>query len=440
MGSGKAYMDNQILKIEPVHKPLNATVEIPGSKSITNRALLIAALAEGRSVLRNVLFSDDSHYFMRCLQTIGYQLEIDETSRTVAVTGTGGQIPKHEGLLELFVGNAGTAARFLTAFVSLAEQGSFRIDGIPRMRQRPIQDLIDALQTLGVRIESEQQTGCPPVRIEAKGLQGGRVSIPGNKSSQYLSAILLTAPYAKNPVDIEVSGELLSAPYIDMTKRMMEQFGVHVERTGNASYRVSNQMYQRREYIIEPDASGASYFLAAPAIAGGKVKITNLTQNSLQGDAKFAGLLEQMGCTVRWGADFIEVEKKDGQVLTGIDVDLNEMSDTTMTLAAVAPFASSPTTIRNIGHIRIKETDRIHAVVTELRKLGVTVEEWEDGMRIEPAKQLTPAAIDTYDDHRMAMAFSLFGLTIEGLEIKDPGCVSKTFPNFFDVFADMCKQ
>ncbi|WP_018133258.1 3-phosphoshikimate 1-carboxyvinyltransferase [Effusibacillus pohliae] len=429
-----------MIEIRPVNRPLNAVVEVPGSKSISNRALPIAALANGISTLRNMLFSDDSRYFMSCLQKLGFCLEIDEQRKTVLVEGKGGLIPEQNEPVDLFVGNAGTAARFLTAFVSLGK-GTYRIDGIQRMRERPIQDLIEALQTLGVSVRSELGTGCPPVLVEANGIKGGNVSIPGTRSSQYLSALLLAAPYAGQDVDIEVAGELLSAPYIEMTIRMMSQFGVGVERTGDASFRVRcGQRYQAREYVIEPDASSASYFVAAPAIAGGRVRVLHLSRESLQGDAQFADLLQQMGCRVRWGADFIEVERSLDHPLRGIDVDLNEMSDTTMTLAVVAPFAATPTTIRNIGHIRIKETDRIHAVVTELRKLGVQVEEWEDGMRIHPAEQIVPAEIDTYDDHRMAMAFALVGLRVRGVKIKDPGCVSKTFPTYFQVFEQMCKQ
>lgn len=436
MEEGKTSM----IEIHPVRQPLDAVVEVPGSKSITNRALPIAALASGTSILQNVLFSDDSRYFMSGLQKLGFRLEIDEAKKTVAVEGRGGVIPDHKGLVDLFVGNAGTAARFLTAFVSLGK-GMYRIDGIQRMRERPIQDLIDALRSLGVEIRSELGTGCPPVIVEANGLPGGRVSIPGTRSSQYLSALLLAAPYAKSDVEIEVADKLLSAPYIDMTVRMMSQFGVEVRRKENESFHVpGGQQYKPREYAVEPDASGASYFVAAPAIAGGRVRMLNLSRNSLQGDARFADLLEQMGCRVRWGNGYVEVERSLSQPLRGIDVDLNEMSDTTMTLAAVAPFASTPTTIRNIGHIRIKETDRIHAVVTELRKLGVRVEEWEDGMRIHPADRILPAEIDTYDDHRMAMAFALIGLRADGIRIKDPECVSKTFPDYFQVFDRMCKQ
>jgi len=429
-----------MIEIQPVEQPLDAVVEIPGSKSISNRALPIAALANGTSVLRNMLFSDDSRYFMQCLQQLGYQLAIDEGSKTVTVEGRGGVLPAHEGVRDLFVGNAGTAARFLTAFAALG-RGTYRVDGIARMQERPIQDLIDALSALGVNIRSERGTGCPPVLIEAAGLPGGSVSIPGNKSSQYLSALLIAAPYAKSDVDVQVAGELLSAPYIDMTVKMMAQFGVRVEESGKNRYRIpAGQTYSARTYVIEPDASGASYFLAAPAIAGGKVRVQNLSRDSLQGDAQFAGLLEQMGCSVVWGEDFIEVERPEGRELQGIDVDLNEMSDTTMTLAVVAPFASTPTTIRNIGHIRIKETDRIRAVVIELRKLGVAVEEWEDGMRIEPCAALRPAEIETYDDHRMAMAFALVGLRTSGVRILDPECTSKTFPTYFDVFNQMCKR
>lgn len=429
-----------MFEVKPLQHPLRAIVEVPGSKSITNRALLLAALANGVSELHNVLFSDDSRYFMKGLQTLGFQLNVDETSKIVRVEGKGGNVPTPSETVDLFVGNAGTAARFLTAFVSLGK-GDYRIDGIQRMRERPIQDLIDSLHQLGVHISSELGTGCPPVLVKADGLPGGYARIPGNKSSQYLSALLLTAPYARQEVRIEIEGELLSAPYVDMTIRMMNQFGVEVERIAANLFRIpAGQAYRAQTYRIEPDASSASYFLAAPAIAGGKVRVKHLTRDSLQGDTQFALLLEKMGCQVTWGTDFIEVEHPKGKMLTGIDVDLNEMSDTTMTLAAVAPFASTPTMIRNIGHIRIKETDRIHAVVTELRKLGVQVEEWSDGMRIEPARDVRPAVIDTYDDHRMAMAFSLVGLGAEGVRIQHPECVSKTFPDFFNVFVDMCNQ
>lgn len=422
-----------MIEIHTLTEVPDAVVEVPGSKSITNRALLLAALADGESTLRNVLFSDDSRYFMQCLTSLGYQLTIDESNKTVTVKGMGGDIPEPAGVAELFVGNAGTAARFLTAFAALGK-GTFRIDGIPRMRQRPIQDLIDALTSLGVDIKSELDSGCPPVIVRADGLPGGHAEIPGNRSSQYLSALLLTAPYARNEVSIQVTGELLSAPYIDMTLQMMQQWGVHTQTEPGNLFRIpAGQKYSARNYIIEPDASSASYFVAIPAITGGKVRVTNLGRDSLQGDAQFAGLLAKMGCKVELGHDFIEVSHVRGDSLQGIDVDLNEMSDTTMTLAVVAPFAETPTTIRNIGHIRIKETDRIYAVVTELRKLGVEVEEWQDGMRIHPAKHIRPAAIDTYDDHRMAMAFALVGLRVPGVKIKDPQCVSKTFPDYFDV-------
>lgn len=429
-----------MFEVKPLQHPLHAVVEVPGSKSITNRALLLAALANGVSELHNVLFSDDSRYFMKGLQTLGFQLDIDESANMVRVEGKGGNVPAAQGTVDLFVGNAGTAARFLTAFVSLGK-GDYRIDGIQRMRERPIQNLIDSLRQLGVNLSSERGTGCPPVLVKADGLPGGPTQIPGNKSSQYLSALLLTAPYARQDVEIEIDGELLSAPYVDMTIRMMNQFGVEVERTADNTFRIpAGQTYLAQTYRIEPDASSASYFLAAPAIAGGKVRVNHLNRDSLQGDTQFALLLEKMGCQVTWGTDFIEVERPNGQTLTGIDVDLNEMSDTTMTLAAVAPFAATPTAIRNIGHIRIKETDRIQAVVTELRKLGVQVEEWEDGMRIESARDIRPAVIDTYDDHRMAMAFSLIGLGVQGIRIQHPECVSKTFPDFFDVWVNMCNQ
>lgn len=425
------------IQIVPLTKPIKAVVELPGSKSITNRALPIAALAQGTTTLTGVLFSDDTRHFMNALKQLGFVIEVDEENHRVIIQGQGGDwtVPQEEQTLS--IGNSGTTARFLTAMLTLGV-GTYRIDGIERMRQRPIQDLLVALQELGADVRSEYQNGCPPILITANGLPGGKAHIAGNKSSQYLSAILMSAPYAARGVEIEVVGELLSAPYIEMTVRMMEAFGVHVQtELGNRFLISPRQQYIGREYAIEPDASSASYFFAAAAIVGGEVTINGIGTQSLQGDAQFPALLEQMGCSVEWNESSITVRSPEVGRLRGIDVDLNEMSDTTMTLAAVAAFAHSPTTIRNIGHIRIKETDRILATVTELRKLGVVVEEWSDAMRIHPPKAWYPAKINTYDDHRMAMAFSLIGLRVPGITIMDPECVSKTFPNFFHVLEQL---
>lgn len=430
------------LEIQTLSHPLDAVVTIPGSKSITNRALLLAALAEGTTELSGVLFSDDSRYFMKALQFLGFQVEIEEEANRVRVVGKGGEVPEAapEGT-SLFIGNAGTAARFLLPFLSLG-RGTYRIDGIERMRQRPISDLLEALQALHIDAVDELGTGCPPILIRAKGLQGGPTSVVGKNSSQFLSALLMTAPYAEQDVEIQVIGELASIPYVQITLQMMQQFGVLVESASDYSYFKikAGGRYQARSYDIEPDASSASYFFAAAAIAGGTVTVQGLHEHSLQGDAQFPKVLQQMGCQVQYAPDSITVtgpDREAGEMLEGIDVDLNGMSDTVPTLAAVAPFANGPVHIRNVANIRIKETDRLSAVVTELGKLGVQTEEFPDAMTIFPAHEWTPAHIHTYDDHRMAMAFSLIGLREPGVTILDPGCVSKTFPTYFEVLSKL---
>ncbi len=416
-----------IRKIDPIQHTLNASVHVPGSKSLTNRALLIAALAEGKTTLQNALFSDDSRYFAKALRDLGFRVEEDEEKQEMSVWGLSGEIPAKNA--ELFIGNAGTAARFLTAFLNLG-QGEYIIDGEPRMRERPIADLLEALRPLGATIKAENNY--PPVKIMAFGLQGGKTQLAGNVSSQYLSALLMTAPYADNPVEIEITTELFSKPYVDMTVSIMKDFGVEVERDGYQYFKVRPARYTAKEtYTIESDASAASYFFAAPAIVGGTIKVENISRKSVQGDIDFLDVLAEMGCTVTEGENAIEVTGTNE--LQGVDVDMRHVSDTAQTLAAIAPFASSPTRITGIGFIRAKETDRISAVCNELKRLGVKVEEYEDGMTIYPCEEIKPAVVQTYNDHRMAMAFSLIGLRAEGVQIENPSCVSKTFPNYFDV-------
>jgi len=418
--------------IHPISHRLNASVRVPGSKSLTNRALLIAALAEGKSTLTNALFSDDSHYFASALQKLGFRVELDEKRAEIGIWGLGGEIPANK--TELFIGNAGTAARFLTAFLTLGK-GTYILDGEPRMRERPIGDLVEALKPLGADITQHATRSttplCPPLKITASGLLGGKTEIAGNLSSQYLSALLMTAPYAKNPVEIEIVTELNSKPYVDMTLAIMRDFGINVEHKNAQVFRIVPTQYTPcNTYPIESDASAASYFFAAPAICGGKVQVENITRASVQGDIDFLDILAQMGCQIVEHKNSIEVSgTKD---LIGVDVDMRHISDTAQTLAAVAPFASTPTHIRGIASARVKETDRISAVCTELRRLGVKIEEFEDGMKIYPSKSFQPATIQTYNDHRMAMAFSLIGLRANGIEIRNPACVSKTFPNYFD--------
>lgn len=415
------------LHITPISHPLNATIRVPGSKSLTNRALLIASLANGTTHLTNALFSDDSRYFAKALQTLGFDVQLDETNFTMTVIGLGGKIPAKKA--ELFIGNAGTAARFLSAFLTLGN-GEYILDGEPRMRERPIGDLMDALNQLGV--EMEAKNNCPPVEIFAKGLPGGKTKIAGDISSQFLSALLMIAPYAQSPIEVTLSTELNSKPYVDMTISIMKDFGVEIERDEYSRFTIQPAHYISLDtYAIESDASAASYLFAAPAICDGTVKVENISRKSVQGDIGFLDVLTNMGCTVTESNNCLLVTG--ATELKGIDVDMRDISDTAQTLAAVAPFAISPTRIRGIASARVKETDRVHATCTELQRLGVQVEEHEDGMTIHPCQNFKPANIQTYNDHRMAMAFSLIGLRFDGVTIENPSCVSKTFPNFFEV-------
>jgi 3-phosphoshikimate 1-carboxyvinyltransferase len=419
-----AVADSIILKPSG---PVRATVRPPGSKSITNRALVCAALARGESLLTGALESEDTQVMLEALGRLGIDVQRDPAAATVRVSGCDGQLPASGA--DLFVGNSGTTMRFLTALVALG-RGTFRLDGVPRMRARPIGDLLEALVALGVSARSELGNGCPPVVVEAAGLRGGRAEIRGDVSSQFLSGLLLAAPYADARLEIEVAGDLVSRPYVEMTLAVMRSFGAEVVASGEGlCYRVSNgARYQGRTYAIEPDASAASYFFGAAAATGGDVTVQGLGRGSLQGDVAFCDCLERMGCEVQWRPHSIRVV---GRPLAGIEADMNAISDTAQTLAVVALFAEGPTTIRGVAHIRHKETDRIADLARELRKLGAAVDELPDGLRIAPG-ELRGAAIDTYGDHRMAMSFALAGLRIPSVEIRDPGCVAKTYPRYFD--------
>ena len=416
----------ETLEIKPFAGPVDGEVVLPGSKSYTNRALAIAALADGRSTMRGALFSDDTAAMADSLRRLGIRVEEDPEACRFDVYGQAGRLPATEA--ELFVGNAGTAARFLTAMLALGH-GRYRLDGAPRMRERPIQPLLDALESLGTKAYSEAGTGCPPIIVESSGLQGGRITVPGQFSSQYFSALLMVGPLTPRGLVIDVEGELVSKPYIDMTAAVMASFGVTMENDGYQRLTApGGQRYQARDYLVEPDASGASYFFALPALCGGRLRVNGLGRDSRQGDLAMLEVLEQMGAEVERGADFIEV-RGDGR-LRGVEVDANAFSDVAQTLAAVAVFAEGPTTIRNIAHVRHKETDRIQAMVAELRRLGQEVQEFPDGLRIEP-RPVRPATVRTYDDHRMAMSLALIGLRAPGVTLEDPGCVAKTFPDFF---------
>jgi 3-phosphoshikimate 1-carboxyvinyltransferase len=418
------------LSILPLDHPLRGRIRVPGSKSLTNRALVLAALASSHSfgnatLLTGALRSEDTEVMIECLGRLGIPVACDWPAAQLTLPVTRGKIPA--GGADLFVANSGTTMRFLTALVCLGH-GRFRLDGVPRMRERPIQDLLDALRQLGVQIRSEADNGCPPVVVDADGLSGGRVHIRGDVSSQFLSGLLMAAPLARDEIVIEVEGPLVSWPYVAMTVELMWQFGVSVDMMARRTFRIpGGQRYLARALPIEPDASAASYFAGAAAITGGAVELPDLTSNSLQGDIRFLDVLEDMGCRVEGGQAGIFVE---GAALHGITVDMNEISDTVMTLAAVACFADGPTTIRNVAHIRHKETDRLAALATELRRVGAGVEEFADGMTIVP-QPLHGAEIETYNDHRMAMSLALVGLKVPGVVIKNPACVAKTYPDFF---------
>ena len=428
------------IAITPIDHPLQGRVRVPGSKSLTNRVLLIAALADGTTRLTNALFSDDSRYFAGALKTLGFDVQLDPEKAEMTVTGLGGQIPARKA--ELFIGNAGTAARFLSAFLTLGT-GEYILDGDARMRERPIGDLVAALEQLGATVEpveivnrqssiENRKSFSPPIKIIESGLPGGRASIAGDISSQFLSALLMVAPYAREPVELRLSTELNSRPYVDMTLAVMHEFGVDVERDGYARFVVRAGRYQPHQaYAIESDASAASYFFAAPAILGGTLRVENISRRSKQGDIAFLDVLRQMGCTIAETENDIEVSGP--AELCGVDVDMRDIPDTAQTLAAIAPFATSPTRIRGIASARVKETDRVAAMCAELTRLGVDVEEHPDGLTIQPCESIRPASVQTYNDHRMAMAFALVGLRAPGVTIENPGCVSKTFPNYFAV-------
>lgn len=417
---------SDMIKIQPAAGPIQSTIRPPGSKSITNRALPLAALAAGRSVLKGVLNSDDTQYMIESLRRLGIQIETDWDRDHVTIDGCGGRFP--ETTSQLFIGNSGTTIRFLTAILGF-HGGNFRLEGIDRMHERPIGALVDALVQLGGNVYAESEGGCPPVSIESGRAGGGTIKVKGNVSSQYLSGLLMAAPLASGDITIEIDGPLISKPYVTMTIEVMKSFGVQVQSNESLSHFQigGDQAYVASDYEIEPDASAASYFWGAAAICGGTATVQGLGRDSLQGDVGFVDCMQQMGCQVTWGSDGITVA---GPATIGIDVDMSNVSDTVQTLASVALFVDGATTVRNVAHNRVKETDRIGNLAIELRKFGVKVDEHPDGLTIHP-QPLGPATIETYDDHRMAMSLALVGLKQSEVEILDPGCVAKTYPNYF---------
>ncbi len=430
------------IRLEPATVPLRASVTPPGSKSLTNRAMVTAAVASGTSTLTNALFADDTCHMIDGLRRLGFTVGADENEHRIQVTGRGGHIPSCGA--DLFCGNSGTTIRFCAALAALGS-GAYRLDGIARMRERPIGDLVDGLRRLGAGVEYHGQEGYPPITIHARGLAGGRIGFDDVSSSQFVSALLMAAPAAAGDVLIHIDHQPVSAPYLHMTVGLMSLFGVSVidEILPNAARFVvpAPQTYQATDYRIEPDASSASYFLAAPSVVGGQVTVEGLGIASLQGDVRFVDVLERMGCDVERSPDSLTVHSPPGGARPrGVEVDLCDMPDTVQTLAVVALFASGPTAIRNVGNLRVKETDRLAALASELTSLGARVELSEDGIVIHPPEQITPATIRTYDDHRMAMSFALAGLAIDGVVIENPKCVNKTFPGFFDRWAAMCES
>ncbi len=416
------------LEIEPLTRPPRVAIHVPGSKSITNRALVLSALTATDIVLDGALHSEDTEVMVESLRRLGFVVVAEWPATHIRLVREPNQPTIPTAAADLFVANSGTTMRFLTALVALGH-GRYALDGVPRMRERPIHDLLDALHQLGVRASSESGNGCPPVIIESSGLRGGSVTIKGDTSSQFLSGLLMAAPFAQSDMTINVAGPLVSVPYVTMTVAMMRQFGLTID---DAPTRFHVPAPQRptplTRYDIEPDASAASYFFAAAAITDGSITVLGVPTPSLQGDVRFVDVLERMGCNVERREGAITVH---GGPLHGIDVDMNDISDTVMTLAAVACSAEGPTTIRNVAHIRHKETDRLAALATELSRIGAGVEERADGLTIHPAP-LHGAIMQTYNDHRMAMSLALIGLRMPGIVIDHPACVAKTYPRFFD--------
>lgn len=420
-------------------KMVEGTIHLPGSKSLSNRALLLAALAKGTTKVTNLLDSDDIRHMLNALKALGINYQLSEDKTVCEVKGLGGAF-NIQGGLSLFLGNAGTAMRPLSAALCLKgeTEGEVILTGEPRMKERPIQHLVDALHQAGADIRYLENEGYPPLAIRNCGIKGGKIKIDGSISSQFLTALLMASPLSENDVEIEVIGELVSKPYIDITLAMMRDFGINIVNHDYKTFYIKGrQSYlSPGTYLVEGDASSASYFLAAAAIKG-KVKITGLGKNSIQGDRLFAEVLEKMGAKVTWGDDFIQVEKSE---LHGIDMDMNHIPDAAMTIATTALFAEGETTIRNIYNWRVKETDRLTAMATELRKIGAEVEEGEDFIHITPLplNKFQHAHIATYNDHRMAMCFALIALSDTPVTILEPQCTAKTFPTFFKEFEKIC--
>ncbi|ELU6886848.1 3-phosphoshikimate 1-carboxyvinyltransferase [Salmonella enterica] len=420
------------LTLQPIAR-VDGAINLPGSKSVSNRALLLAALACGKTVLTNLLDSDDVRHMLNALSALGINYTLSADRTRCDITGNGGAL-RAPGALELFLGNAGTAMRPLAAALCLG-QNEIVLTGEPRMKERPIGHLVDSLRQGGANIDYLEQENYPPLRLRG-GFIGGEIEVDGSVSSQFLTALLMTAPLAPEDTTIRVKGELVSKPYIDITLNLMKSFGVEIANHHYQQFVVKGgqQYHSPGRYLVEGDASSASYFLAAGAIKGGTVKVTGIGRKSMQGDIRFADVLEKMGATITWGDDFIACTRGE---LHAIDMDMNHIPDAAMTIATTALFTKGTTTLRNIYNWRVKETDRLFAMATELRKVGAEVEEGHDYIRITPPAKLQHADIGTYKDHRMAMCFSLVALSDTPVTILDPKCTAKTFPDYFEQLARM---
>lgn len=420
------------LTLQPIAR-VDGAINLPGSKSVSNRALLLAALACGKTVLTNLLDSDDVRHMLNALSALGINYTLSADRTRCDITGNGGPL-RASGALELFLGNAGTAMRPLAAALCLG-QNEIVLTGEPRMKERPIGHLVDSLRQGGANIDYLEQENYPPLCLRG-GFIGGDIEVDGSVSSQFLTALLMTAPLAPEDTIIRVKGELVSKPYIDITLNLMKTFGVEIANHHYQQFVVKGgqQYHSPGRYLVEGDASSASYFLAAGAIKGGTVKVTGIGRKSMQGDIRFADVLEKMGATITWGDDFIACTRGE---LHAIDMDMNHIPDAAMTIATTALFAKGTTTLRNIYNWRVKETDRLFAMATELRKVGAEVEEGHDYIRITPPAKLQHADIGTYNDHRMAMCFSLVALSDTPVTILDPKCTAKTFPDYFEQLARM---
>lgn len=418
------------LTLDPIAK-ISGEVNVPGSKSLSNRALLLAALAQGETELTNLLDSEDIEHMLNALTKLGVSYRLSEDKTQCVVQGNGGAFEVAEPL-ELFLGNAGTAMRPLCAALAASNVDTV-LTGEPRMEERPIGDLVDALREANADVSYLKNEGYPPLQIKGKTLNGGEMSVDGSVSSQFLTALLMAAPLFSGDVTIRIKGELVSKPYIDITLDTMAKFGVTVENDNYQTFTVSgNAKYVAPgKFMVEGDASSASYFLAAGAIKGGTVRVTGIGQKSIQGDIRFADVLESMGAKVVWNDEYVEIT---GGPLKGVNMDMNHIPDAAMTIATTALFAEGPTTITNIYNWRVKETDRLAAMATELQKLGAKVEEGHDYIKVWPTDSLKHAEIDTYNDHRIAMCFSLVALSDTPVTINDPGCTRKTFPDYFTRF------